>query len=315
MNFTHLAAFHAVAESGSVTAAAERLHVSQPALTREIRELEERLDVALFDRLPRGMQLTEAGLLLNGYAAQIFRLAESGESAVSEFAGLKRGHLSIAASRTVGVYLLPPLMDEFRNLYPGVTLDIEISNTERVQEGVLAHKHQLGLIEGPYDATSFDALLFGHDEIIAVAGSTHPFAKRRKLNASALAQTELVLRETGSGTRDAVEQAYAEQNLALSPTCSIGSPEAIKRMLRLGHAVSWVPRLSVMEELASGTLVELSVSDVSVTRDLNLLWRRGHSLSPGARAFRALAERHIGGSPHAGRRKAGSRSGIAKPRE
>ena len=290
MNFTHLTAFHAVAETGSVTAAAERLHVSQPALTREIRELEERLAVPLFDRLPRGMQLTEAGQLLNEYATQIFRLAESGESAVGEFAGLKRGHLAIATSRTIGVYLLPPLVDAFRDQYPGVTLDLSVSNTEQVQEDVLSHRCQLGLIEGPYDTSVFDALPFGQDEIVVVAGPTHPLASRRRLNATALANTELILREPGSGTRQVVEQAYAARGLTLSPSCSIGSPEAIKRMLRLGRAVSWVPRLSVADELAAGTLIQLPVTDIHVTRELNLLWHRGHGLSPSARAFRTLVE-------------------------
>lgn len=293
LNFTHLAAFHAVAETGSVTAAAERLHVSQPALTREIRELEERLGVPLFDRLPRGMQPTEAGRLLDEFATQIFRLAEAAESAVGEFAGLKRGHLAIAASRTIGVYLLPPLMDEFRNLYPGVTLDVAISNTGRVQEQLLAHEHQLGLIEGPYDTATFDALPFGRDEIIAVAGATHPLARRRRLNAAALAESELILREAGSGTREVVEQAYAAHGLALAPTGSIGSPEAIKRLLRLGRAVSWVPKLSVADELAAGTLVALPVTDVRVTRDLNLLWHKHHTLSPSARAFRTLAAQRL----------------------
>lgn len=294
MNFTHLAAFHAVAETGSVTAAAARLHVSQPALTREIRELEERLGVPLFDRLPRGMQPTEAGQLLAEYAAQIFRLADAAEAAVGEFAGLKRGHLALASSRTVGVYLLPPVMDAFRERYPGVTLDLAVSNTERVKAAVLAQQCQIGLIEGPYDAGAFEAMPCGHDEIIAVAGAAHPFARRRKLDAATLAQSELAMREAGSGTREVVEQAYAAHGLALNPSLTLGSPEAIKRLLRLGRAVAWASRRSVADELAAGVLVALPVADVRVVRALNLVWRKGQSLSPGARAFRDLVVEEIG---------------------
>jgi DNA-binding transcriptional LysR family regulator len=297
MNFTHLGAFCAVAQTGSVTAAAQRLHVSQPALTREIRELEERLGVALFERMPRGMQLTEAGRLLEGFATQIFRLAEAAKSAVGEFTGLQRGHLSIAASHTSSAYLLPPLLDEFRQLYPNVTFDVAVMNTAQVQDAVLALECQLGMIEGTYDRAAFDVLMMGRDNIIAVASATHPLARRRRLSLGALAQAELVMREPGSGTRQAVEQAYARHGVALSPTCSIGSPEAIKQLLAHGRAVAWVPQLAVAGELAAGTLVPLPVSGVHITRKLHLIWRKGHESSPGARAFQALAAQNLNHAP------------------
>lgn len=294
MNFTHLAAFHAVAKTGSVTAAAEHLHVSQPALTREIRELEERFGVPLFDRLPRGMQPTEAGRLLADFAAQIFGLAEAAEAAIGEFEGLRRGHLGIAASRTIGVYLLPAVLDEFRTLYPGITVDVAVSNSESVEDTVLAHERQIGLVEGPYDASVFDATAIGRDELIAIASPTHPLAGAGPLTAAELGATELVMREPGSGTRTAVERAYAEQGIALSPGLSLGSPEAIKQLLRRGRAVAWISRHTVEEELAAGTLVRLPVADLTIERDLNLIWRRTRSLSPSARAFHTLACRWFG---------------------
>jgi DNA-binding transcriptional LysR family regulator len=289
MNFTHLAAFFAVVETGSVTAASERLHVSQPALTREIRELEERFGVSLFDRLPRGMQPTEAGRMLADFAGQIFSLADAAETAVGEFAGLTRGHLGLATSRTIGVYLLPAVLDEFRRLYPGVTVEAAVSNTEHVEEAVLANERQIGLVEGPYDAALFDATVIGHDELVAVASPAHPLARMRKLSAAAVGSAELVMREPGSGTRTVVEQAYAQHAFELSPKLSVGSPEAIKRLVRLGHAVAWVSRHTVAEELAAGLLVQLPVKDMKIDRALNMIWRKTRGLSPSARAFRTLA--------------------------
>lgn len=288
MNFTHLAAFFAVVETGSVTAASERLHVSQPALTREIRELEERFGVSLFDRLPRGMQPTEAGRLLADYAAQIFSLADAAEIAVGEFAGLTRGHLSLAASRTIGVYLLPAVLDEFRRRYPGITMDVAVSNTEHVEEVVLMQQRQIGLVEGPYDTSAFDAASIGRDELIAVASSAHPLSRVRRLTAAAVGKGELVVREPGSGTRTVIEQAYAQHGFELSPKLSVGSAEAIKRLLRLGSAVAWVSRHIVAEELAAGTLVQLPVRDLKIERDLSMIWRKARTLSPSARAFRTL---------------------------
>lgn len=289
MNFTHLAAFFAVVETGSVTAASERLHVSQPALTREIRELEERFGVSLFDRMPRGMQPTEAGRLLADFAAQIFSLADAAETAIGEFAGLTRGHLGLGASRTIGVYLLPAILSEFRHLYPGITVDLAVSNTEHVEQAVLTHQCQIGLIEGPYDQATFDATLIGRDELIPVASPKHPLARKRRLTANAIGEAELIMREPGSGTRTVVEQAYAQHGFTLSPKLSVGSPEAIKRLLHLGHAVAWVSRYTVADDLASDALVSLTVHDLKIERDLSMIWRKGRSLSPSARAFRTLA--------------------------
>lgn len=290
MNFTHLAAFQAVVETGSVTAAAQRLHVSQPALTREIRALEERLGVALFDRLPRGMAPTEAGRLLAGYGAQIFKLADAAEAAVEELAGLRRGHLALAASRTTGAYVLPAILDEFRQRHPDVSLALSVSNTDQVQAEVRAMEAQLGLIEGPHDTDTFEALPLGEDEIVAVAGATHPLARRRGLTAAALGEAELVMREPGSGTREVVARAYASLGLTLSPRLSIGSPDAIKRLLRLGNAVSWVSRRSIEEELAAKVLVVLPVRDLRIVRELTMIWHRDRTPSPSALAFRALAQ-------------------------
>ncbi|QCP53686.1 LysR family transcriptional regulator [Trinickia violacea] len=289
MNFTHLAAFFAVVETGSVTGASERLHVSQPALTREIRELEDRLGVPLFDRLPRGMQPTEAGRLLADHAAQIFGLADAAEIAVGEFAGLTRGHLGLATSRTIGAYLLPTVLDEFHRLYPGIDVEVAVTNTEHVEETVLAHQRQIGLIEGPYDDGAFDSILIGRDELIAVAAPSHPLARVRRLTAAKVAEAGLILREPGSGTRTAVEQAHAKHAIELAPKLSVGSPEAIKRLVRLGHAVSWVSRHAVGEEIASGALVQLPVADLKIERNLNMIWRKARSLSPSARAFQTLA--------------------------
>ena len=242
VNFTHLAAFYAVVQTGSVTAASERLHVSQSVLTREIRELEVHFGVPMFDRLPRGMHPTEAGRLLADFAAQIFSLADAAECAIGEFAEVKRGRVAITASRAIAVYLLPPVLNEFRRLYPGIEIDLSISNTEHVEEKVRVHERQIGLVEGLYDASVFDAVVIGHDELIAVASPAHPLARKRKLSAVALGGAELVLRVAGSGARTVVEQAFAKHAFELSPNLSVGSPEAIKRQLRHGRTVAWVSR-------------------------------------------------------------------------
>ena len=296
MNFTHLTAFFSVARTGSVTAASERLHVSQPALTREIRDLEERLGVLLFDRLPRGMKPTEAGRMLAEYAAKIFQLADAAEHAIGEFTGLTRGRLGIATCRTIGDYLLPAVLHEYRKLYPSIAVDVAVSNTGQVEEAVLSYNQQIGLVEGPYDARLFDAIVVGRDELIAVASPSHSLAGMHSLTADDVANAGLVMHETGSGTRSIIEEAYGQRSLELSPKLSVASAEAIKQLLRIGGAVAWISRHSVAEELASGTLVQLTVVDLKIERDLNMIWPKARGLSPSARAFHWLASRMLDSS-------------------
>ncbi|WP_175950718.1 LysR family transcriptional regulator [Burkholderia sp. BCC0405] len=286
MNFTHLAAFLAVIEAGSVTGASARLHVSQPALTREIRELEERLGVTLFDRRPRGMSPTDAGRLLADYATRIFSLSDEAKAMLDEFSGLVRGHLKLAASRTIGSYLLPPILDTFCKQYPGVSIDVAEMNSEQVESAVLGYDRQLGFVEGPYDTTAFDSILFGHDLLIPVAAPSHPLARKRKIQIDDIARHDVLSREPGSGTRNAVEAAFAQCGLAFSPRLSVGSAEAMNRLLVYGTAIAWVSRLTIEPELAAGVLVRLPIDDLTIERDLTIIWRKGSSLSPSARRFR-----------------------------
>ncbi|GAB5097834.1 LysR family transcriptional regulator [Caballeronia sp. HLA56] len=284
MNFVHLLAFHEVARAGSISAGAQRLHVSQPAVTREIRELEERLGVTLFDRLPRGVALTQAGKTLQEYATRIFALSEAAERELTELAGLTAGQLLIGASATVGVYLVPAVIARFNVLFPKVTVELTVANTEQVEQGLLAHAFGLGFIEDPYDAAVFDANVIGADEIIAVAAVGHPLAKRR-FAARELADKAVILRELGSGTRAAVEEAYKRAGLSMTPLMSVSHTEAIKRMLLSGQAIAYVSSLSVADEIARGDLVRLKVMGVDIKRSLHVVWLKGRSFAPSTEAF------------------------------
>src|SRR5687768_7231126 len=133
LNLHHLALFVAVADERSVSRASERLMVSQPAVSKQLKQLEQALGVPLFDRAPRGVRATQAGELLAGYARRIFGLADEAEQAVAELRGLRRGSLSIAAGTTIGVHLLPDVFVRFRQSHPGVRIDLEIEGSEVVQ--------------------------------------------------------------------------------------------------------------------------------------------------------------------------------------
>lgn len=284
MNFTHLLAFLEVARAGSITAGAERLHVSQPAVTRELKELEDRLGVKLLDRQPRGVTLTEAGDVLRGYAERIFAMADVAEQELRELAGISSGHLAIGASATVGVYRVPDYIALFNAQYPKVSVELIVTNTEQVEQGLLEHRFRLGFVEGPFDPQVFDAHRIGSDEIVAVCSPLHPLASRT-IAPKDMAEKVVILREPGSGTRATVEAAYASLGIPIVPLMSVSNTEAIKRMLMAEPAIAFVSSLSVETELERGALVRMKVRGLKIQRDLHMIWLKVQSHSPSAAAF------------------------------
>ena len=288
MNFTHLFAFFQVARAGSVCAGADRLCVSQPAVTREIKELEDRLRLKLFDRLPRGVALTEAGTVLLRYAEQIFLLANAAESELKELAGLSAGQLKIGASATLGVYFVPDLVASFQAKHPQVKIDLTVTNTEQVEAGLRGKRFSLGFVEGPFSEDVLDARLIGADEIAAVAGALHPQVGSA-LSAQSLVNRAIILREPGSGTRAMVESAFSRLGLSIEPIMSLSNTEAIKRILMAQSSIGFLSTLSVKEDLQRGDLALIEVRELRIARPLHMVWLKGRSLSPSAQAFYAWA--------------------------
>ncbi|WP_044871104.1 LysR family transcriptional regulator [Pseudomonas sp. LFM046] len=289
MNLHHLKVFLAVAESGSISAGASRLFISQPAVTREIRDLEASAGLALFDRRPRGVVLTEGGQRLLQYAQRIFALEAAAERDLRGFASLDDGELRLGASATLGSYLLPELIERFHQLHPAVAVDLAVSNTREVAAQLEDGRISLGFVEGAFDSEAFASHLLDRDRLLPVAGPSHPLAGRNDLSARDLGGQDHYLREEGSATRASVEQTYREQGIELRARMSIGSTEALKRLVRDGRGIAWLSPHMVREELASGRLVRLDVHDLRIERELHAIWRPGQSLSPAPAAFLDLA--------------------------
>lgn len=290
MNLHHLKVFLAVAEAGGISAGAERLHISQPAVTREIRDLEASLALRLFDRLPRGVQLTEGGSRLLDYAQRIFALERAAERDLHDFAQLEQGELHLGASATLGAYLLPALISRFRALHPQIFVGLEVSNTEAVTRRLDEGRISLGFVEGPFARADYAHRLLARDALLPVVAPQHPLAAARTLQAEQLQDYPLYMREPGSGARLSVEQAYRAHGLEPRAGMAIGSTEALKRLLADGQGIAWLSQRVVERELASGELHRLAVEDLQIERELHVLWRPGASLSPAPAAFLALSE-------------------------
>ena len=288
MNYNHLMIFLAVAEEGGISRGAERLYISQPAVSKQLGLLEASLGLTLLERTPKGTTLTEAGRVLAGYARRLSGLEREAETAMAEMRGIERGTLTLGASLTVGAYLMPPLLAGYARRYPHIGLSLQIANTETIQARLREGSLDMALTEGFADDSALSAEVFAHDDLVAVAPPGHPLLTEPSVTAARFAGEPLIVREPGSGTRAVVEQAFRERGLTLVPRLSLGSTEAIKGAVAAGAGLAMVSRLAVSLELETGRLALLPLSDLILRRPLHRLVRRGAPESRAAEAFRTL---------------------------
>ncbi len=285
MNLHHLAIFHAIAETGSISAAAIRVRVSQPALSRELKDFEGRLGVVLFERLPRGMRLTEPGKVLHAYSARLFAVADSAQAAMRDFADARAGQLSMGASNTIGTYVLPRFVAQFRTLFPQVGISLFVGNTGQVAQGVADLRFTVGFVEGPVRVEGVTAEEFSRDELIPVVGAQHPLAGRRRANPADINGLPLLMREPGSGTRELIGELLQQRDVRTGNIVEFGNTEALKQAAIHGGGIAWLPSISVVRDLQDGSLVRLPVRALGLQRPLSILRREGAYQVPAVEAF------------------------------
>jgi DNA-binding transcriptional LysR family regulator len=290
MNLNHLGVFDAVAREGSVTRAGVRLRITQPAVSRQLKLLEEAVGARLVDRLPKGVRLTSAGDLLAGYARRIFALADEAAGAVAELQGLKRGSLTVGASTTIGIYFLPTLLARFRRRFPHIDLHMEVSNTQVIQQHLMDRRVDVAVTEGFVHWPELDARVFLVDELVPIVPIGHRLASARRVSLREFCTEPLLMREQGSGTREVIEAALARKGIDVVPMMNLGSTEAIKRSVEAGVGVAIVSALTVEQELHDRRLVSFRLSDCRLRRSLHVVQARDRSVSKAAGAFLQLVD-------------------------
>lgn len=294
MNLNHLAIFHAVATENSVSGGALRLHISQSAVSKQLIEFEQTLGMRLFDRLPRGVRLTEAGQLLLGHANRLFAIESEAEHALSDLRHHVRGQLRIGASRTTGSYLLPEHLAAFHRRHPGVEVLLQVANTRDVESGLLAGEIDIGFTEGVVANDQLEYSTFARDELVLIAAPDHPAVQRAPLSAADLANWSLIMHEEGSGTRAVTERALAAKKLNIRPAMRLASGSAIKLAVASGGGLAFLSSLAVRTEVQAGRLVILPVRNMRIERTLYRVGLRNATPGPSLQAFLdALAQTAI----------------------
>jgi DNA-binding transcriptional LysR family regulator len=292
LNLNQLRVFNAICDELSMTGAARRLHISQPAVSKQLAELEQALGAPLVDRLPRGLRLTSAGEVLAGHARRIFQTEQAAEAELGQLLGLRGGSLAIGASTTIGGYFVPPVLGEFHSHFPQVAIELRIGNTHAITEAVLAGQLDVGLTEGLWPGEGALEQVFAHDEMVAIVGARHPLVGQGSVTLTELQSLPWICREHGSGTREVIEAELAERGIRLSPVMSLGSTEAIKHAVAQGIGFAFVSRVTVELELQIGRLVALAIDGLYIRRALHLVTPRGKHPSAAAREFIARLFAH-----------------------
>jgi DNA-binding transcriptional LysR family regulator len=289
MTLRQLEVFLAIARAQGYRRAAEALHTSQPALSQHIRELERELGARLFDRLGRGIALTEAGRLLEERSQRVFATLADVREAVGELQGLQRGSLLIGASTTPGIYVLPALIGRFRRRYPGIQLRLRIANSRVMEEAVRAHELDLAVVGGHGLAPGEECLAAGLvDELVLVVGRRHPWARSREVAPARLAEEPLLVREEGSATRQVTERTLERAGVRWRVGMELNHTEAIKQAVMAGLGVAFVSVHAVRGEVASRRLAAIRLRGLRIRRHFHAIHSEARTLSAGARAFVAM---------------------------
>ena len=297
MNLHLLRIFAAVAEHRSFSRAASALFISQPAVSKAVRQLEHQLDLALMERGAgraggaRGVRLTESGQALFEHARGIFALERAATEEVRARVGLQRGRLALGASTTVAGYWLPPYAAQFARQVPGAQLQIRVGNTQVVGAALIGCEIDLALVEGQVNDARIVATHWRDDELQIIAARDAALARRRKPTLEELNAQAWLLRESGSGTREVTDRVMRAQRIEPDRTIEFGSNEGIAHAVAAGIGVAMLPARVVRELVRMGEVIALKVSHSvgsPLVRPLYLLQLRERPHSPLAREFCAL---------------------------
>ena len=310
MEIRQLRAFVAIAEAGTFTAGAKRVHVTQAAISMQIRQLETELGARLFVRAPRRVVLTEAGEHLLHRARHILREHDAAQDEIAELAGAERGRLRIgSASAMVLTDPLPKILKELRRQHPRAEVSVTSGTSEFLVAQILGGELDLAFVSLPVEARGIQTERLNEDQLVAIASSRHRLAKQKAVSAYTLAGEKLILGERGGNTRRLIDQFFAQAGVALTVSMELSRQQAIKRMVEEDMGVGIVPLQSVIEDVEKGRLVRWWIEGAQINWELGVARLSGGYESPIMQAFLRVVRAHF---EKASAKAAASKAGRSK---
>ena len=285
--------FAVAAEEENFSAAARKLHLSQPAISFQIQALEQRLKVQLFQRIGRRIVLTEAGRDLLPMAREMVQLSSRIEESMCASQGLVKGYVVIGCSTSPGKYILPHLIGAFRKQYPEVQFSVEVMDRQSVETRLIEKKIHIGVLSLCSKAKELECWSLLTDELVLIVGARHPWAMRDHVTPAELRNVEWILREGGAATRQLVAATLAEQSMSaddLRVAMELGSVEAVESAVEAGLGVSIVSRVAVRRGLELGKVKAIPIGGMPIQREIYLARNRMRACTCEQLKFREFVE-------------------------
>jgi len=268
MLFDRLKAFYAVVKNGGFERATESIGLTQPAISIRIKELEKQLGVELFDRLGRGVRLTDAGRIVEEYAARLMIVLGEMHLAIDELKGFRRGQLRCGATRTIAAYLLPKTLVHFKRRFPNVEAKMMVGGTAEIEKRMLANELDVGLVRGTLkNPSSFKVFYFFTDELVLIAHSNHPLARYHRVSLKQIARFPLIIREKGSFQRLTIDEGFRAAGIPYRCMMEIETSEAVKKAVAEGLGCSIAPFCSIQLEKETKALAYARIAGAPMKRE------------------------------------------------
>lgn len=269
-----LQVFHILAKEKSFSKTARLLCLSQPAVSHQIQVLEEYLETRLFERKQGGVDLTESGRILLKYSEQILGLYERAEKEIADLTEVSKGRLRIGASTTIGQYLVPRIIGEFKERFPGIEIFLINANTQEIAVKLLADSIDLGLVEGPVKDKDILVEKFVEDELVLISSPKHAWSAKEKIDKSELLQESFIMREEGSGTRKVIKNRLKAAGIDLSQLkikMELGNSESIKAAVEADLGVAIVSKWTILKEKKLAILRSYSLNEINLVRYFSII--------------------------------------------
>jgi DNA-binding transcriptional LysR family regulator len=300
LNLHLLRLFATVVQTGSFSRAADILSISQPAISKGVRDFELQVGCRLLDRTRKGVRPTREGQALARHAETLFAAERAAEDELRSLRSLDSGSLRVGASTTIATYMIAEYLGIFHRAYPGIDLHIVTANTRDIADLMVRHEIEIALVEGPVEDDNLISEPWRADVMSLIAGPLHRFASSKSpVDCGELEQEILIVREPGSGSREVVTQALAAQRIEPRRTLEIGSTEAIKQAVAAGVGVSIVSTVAVDDQIRLGRLKVIPLRDLRIERMLWQLKTPGRLDIPAATAFERMIREPVGAQARA----------------
>jgi DNA-binding transcriptional LysR family regulator len=287
-NLNQLRTFFLTAKEKSITKAAARLHVTQPAVSMQIKSFEQNLGIKLFRKYGKELRLTDTGMVLFDYAQRIFEIVEEMEYTLKGYGDLTKGSLTIGTTRSFARHLMPGLLSRYQERFPNVKVFLKVGSSQEIADGLMEFKYDLGIIGRLPHMNKLKVIPYTKEEFCLVTSPSHRFAKKKKVSLGDLKNEPVIIRESGSGARYAILSFLNSHNVQPSVLVEAGSVEFIKEYIIKDQGISFLYKPEIELETKMRLLKPLGIKEGPIFIQTDIVFPRGAELSPPAQAFLQL---------------------------